>query len=90
MVAVLQVDDDGHVQVLVARGERQGAARYAVAHPSVLRQGLAQVSPGFRMVAPRNSAQSQHQVAAKARSQTQEINSDLAPLCLLFCNMRPG
>ena len=51
VVAVLQVDDDGDVQVLVPRGEGQGAACHAVAHSGVLCQGFAQVAPGLRVLA---------------------------------------
>lgn len=53
VVAVLQMDDDGHVQVLVSGGKRQGAPRHAVAHPGVLCQGFTQVSSGLWMLAPR-------------------------------------
>ena len=54
MVAVLQVNDDGHVQVLVARSERQGAAGHTVAHPGVLRQGFTQVTPDLWVRVPRS------------------------------------
>lgn len=51
VITVLQVDDDGHVQVLVPSGERQGASCHTVAHAGVLRQGFAQVSSGFWVLA---------------------------------------
>lgn len=51
VITVLQVDDDRHIQILVSGGERQGASCHAVAHPGVLRQGFAQVSSGFWMLA---------------------------------------
>lgn len=54
MLAVLQMNDDGHVQILIAGGERQGAAGYTVAHPSVLHQGFTQVTPGLWVLAPRS------------------------------------
>lgn len=47
MAAVLQVNDDGSVQALVARGEGQGATGHAVPHSRVLCQGFTQVAPGL-------------------------------------------
>ena len=53
LIAVLQMNDDGHVQILIASGERQGAAGHTVAHPGVLRQGFTQVAPGLWVLASR-------------------------------------
>ena len=50
VIAVLQVNDNRYIQVLVARGEGQGAPGHTVAHSCVLRQRFAQVSPGLRML----------------------------------------
>lgn len=79
VIAVLQVDHDGHIQVLVARGERQGAPRHAVAHPRVLCQGFAQVTPGLWMLTPGGErethretlTQRDHQGAADTRTSNQ-------------------
>lgn len=59
MGTVLQVCDDRYVQALVARGEGEWAAGYAVPHTGVLSQGLAQVAPGLWVLDwPGSSAQS--------------------------------
>ena len=50
VIAVLQVNDNRYIQVLVARGEGQGDPGHTVAHSCVLRQRFAQVSPGLRML----------------------------------------
>lgn len=52
VITVLQVDDNGHIQVLVSCGKGQGASSHTVADPRVFCQGFTQVSPGLWMLAP--------------------------------------